>query len=73
MIASYLQLLERRYKGKLDAKADKYIKFSVDGATRMQNLIDDLLDFSRVTTQANELKPTDFESFIQMYYLIWKF
>ena len=62
MIASYLQLLERRYKGELDAKADKYIKFSVDGATRMQNLIDDLLDFSRVTTQANELKPTDLES-----------
>ena len=62
MIASYLQLLERKYKGKLDAKADKYINFSVDGATRMQNLIDDLLAFSRVTTQANELEPTDLES-----------
>ncbi len=62
MIASYLQLLERKYKGKLDAKADKYINFSVDGATRMQNLIDDLLAFSRVTTQANELKPTNLES-----------
>ena len=61
MIASYLQLLERKYKGKLDDKADKYIKFSVDGATRMQNLIDDLLAFSRVTTQAKELKPTDLE------------
>jgi len=61
MIASYLQLLERKYKGKLDAKADKYINFSVDGATRMQNLIDDLLAFSRVTTQADELKPTDLE------------
>ena len=62
MIASYLQLLERKYKGKLDVKADKYIKFSVDGATRMQNLIDDLLDFSRVTTQAQEFEPTDLES-----------
>lgn len=62
MIASYLQLLERKYKGKLDAKADKYINFSVDGATRMQNLIDDLLAFSRVTTQANELEPTNLES-----------
>ena len=61
MIASYLQLLERKYKGKLDAKADKYIHFSVDGATRMQNLIDDILDFSRVTTRAKELKPTDLE------------
>ncbi len=62
MIASYLQLLERKYKGKLDAKADKYINFSVDGATRMQNLIDDLLTFSRVSTEANELKLTDLES-----------
>ncbi len=61
MIASYLQLLDRKYKGKLDAKADKYINFSVDGATRMQNLIDDLLAFSRVTTQAKEFKPTDLE------------
>jgi PAS domain S-box-containing protein len=61
MIASYLQLLERKYKGKLDAKADKYIHFSVDGATRMQNLIDDILDFSRVTTRAKKLKLTDLE------------
>ncbi len=61
MIASYLQLLDRKYKGKLDAKADKYINFSVDGATRMQNLIDDLLAFSRVTTQAKEFKPIDLE------------
>jgi PAS domain S-box-containing protein len=62
MIASYLQLLDRKYKGKLDAKADKYINFSVDGATRMQNLIDDLLAFSRVTTQAKEFEPTNMES-----------
>jgi two-component system, chemotaxis family, sensor kinase Cph1 len=62
MIASYLQLLERKYKGKLDSKADKYIHFSVDGATRMQKLIDDLLEFSRVTTHAKEFKPTDLES-----------
>jgi PAS domain S-box-containing protein len=62
MIASYLQLLERKYKGNLDSKADKYIRFSVDGATRMQKLIDDLLEFSRVTTHAKEFKPTDLES-----------
>jgi len=61
MIASYLQLLERKYEGKLDKKADKYIHFAVDGATRMQNLIDDLLTFSRVTTQANEFELTDIE------------
>ncbi len=62
MIASYLQLLERKYKGNLDSKADKYIRFSVDGATRMQKLIDDFLEFSRVTTHAQEFKPTDLES-----------
>lgn len=62
MIGSYLQLLERRYKGQLDDKADKYIYYAVDGASRMQNLIDDLLTFSRVTTRAKELGPTDCEA-----------
>jgi PAS domain S-box-containing protein len=59
MIASYLQLLHRKYQGKLDEKADKYIYFAVDGASRMQNLINDLLEFSRVTTKAREFEPTD--------------
>lgn len=48
MIASYTQLLADRYRGKLDEKADRYIHYAVDGATRMQRLIDDLLTFSRV-------------------------
>ncbi|HEX3014291.1 MAG TPA: PAS domain S-box protein [Methanobacterium sp.] len=61
MIGSYLQLLQRRYNGKLDDKADKYIDFAVDGASRMQNLINDLLEFSRVTTRAKEFKFTDCE------------
>ena len=61
MISSYLQLLQRRYQGKLDEKADKYIYFAVDGASRMQNLINDLLEFSRVTTRAKEPEPTDCE------------
>ena len=47
-VASFCQLLQRRYIGQLDARADQYIEFAVDGATRMQALIDDLLTFSRV-------------------------
>ena len=52
MIAGHLQLLERRYKGRLGADADDYIHFAVDGAQRMDQLILDLLAYSRVGTQA---------------------
>jgi signal transduction histidine kinase len=47
-IASFCQLLERRYAGQLDERADQYIAFAVDGAKRMQQLINDLLAFSRI-------------------------
>ncbi len=55
-VTSYAQLLARKYQGNLDAKADKYIEYIVEGATRMQHLIRDLLEFSRVGTRGKELK-----------------
>jgi DNA-binding response OmpR family regulator len=51
MVATYTQLLAERYSGKLDENADKYIHYAVDGALRMQKLVQDLLAFSRVGRQ----------------------
>ena len=59
MVSSYTQLLERRYKDQLDQDAKDFIFFAVDGANRMQGLINDLLDYSRVTTRGKPFAKLD--------------
>ncbi len=58
-IVSFSQLLDRRYRGRLDKDADEYLSFIVEGGMRMQALIRDLLQVSRVETGARPLEPTD--------------
>jgi light-regulated signal transduction histidine kinase (bacteriophytochrome) len=64
MISSFTQLLERKYKDKLDQDADEYIHFVVDGAARMQQLLINLLDFSRVSTRSKTFAHVDTKTIV---------
>ncbi|MDQ0579230.1 sensor histidine kinase [Streptomyces rishiriensis] len=64
-VSSFTQLLQRRYGGQLDARADQYIDFAVDGANRMQVLISDLLDFSRVGRMHNTHQSVDLDQVLE--------
>jgi signal transduction histidine kinase len=65
VVANYTQLLAERYRGKLDEQADKYIAYSVDGAVRMQGLIQDLLKFSHAGKQEIELRTTECDAVVK--------
>jgi PAS domain S-box-containing protein len=64
MVSNYMNLIERRYKDKLDKDAEEFIGFAVDGAKRMQTLINDLLSFSRVGSRGKPFEPTPLETIL---------
>jgi PAS domain S-box-containing protein len=65
MVASFAQLLAERYRGKLDADADEFIGYAVDGARRMQVLVNDLLEYSHVGKRAREFAAVDCEKILK--------
>lgn len=65
MVVSYTMLLSERYRGKLDEKADKFIRYAVEGATRMQQLVADLLAYSRVGSQGKDPGPVNAQAVLE--------
>jgi PAS domain S-box-containing protein len=65
MVILFSQLLEQKYKERLDTDADEYIQYIVDGGKRMRDLVNDLLDYARVTSKGNAFEPTDMNEVVQ--------
>lgn len=66
MISSFTQLLQLRYGDKLDNDAREFISYAVEGAARMQNLINDLLDFSRIETRPGKIRKLDMNKAVDL-------
>ncbi|MGF7119118.1 PAS domain-containing sensor histidine kinase [Methanobacterium oryzae] len=64
-IASFTQLLEKRYKGKFDSDADEFMNYTVDAAIRMKQMIQDLLEYSRVSTPTEDFKLVNTEEILK--------
>lgn len=64
-IANFTQLLQRRYEGKFDSDADEFMEYIVDASIRMKEMIHDLLEYSRVSTSKEELKPLNLNELIE--------
>jgi signal transduction histidine kinase/DNA-binding NarL/FixJ family response regulator len=65
-VVSYLELVQQRLRGKTDEKTDKYINTAMNAGKRMQNLISDLLEYSRITTRGHALVRTDMSAIVQL-------
>ncbi|WP_306058245.1 sensor histidine kinase [Natronococcus wangiae] len=62
MVSSYLQLVDERYADDLDDEAEKFVEYAADGAERMQVMVDDLLQYSRVETRGDPFEPVDLDA-----------
>ncbi|WP_137291732.1 PAS domain S-box protein [Natronorubrum halophilum] len=65
MVSSYLQLIESRYADELDADGEEFIEYAVDGANRMRDMIDGLLEYSRIETEGDPLEPVDLDRVLE--------